>query len=543
MIKLPRQIFQNDSLINLKETSRRKIRFLIKPEFLLTDDYIENVISKHMVSVDPIDKCVFCDCLRFLGDKINVEINEEHVIFNCLNYKIEPQICFENFNPNCPKKNFKRNSQEYIRKVYNSIDAESKIKSMSDVGKGRYSEEWFINKYDKEQGLIKFQEYKNNLSKSKTLQGFIDKHGLEEGTIKWNSFIEKQSAPRDEQFFISKYGEEEGKKRYLEFREKKSYTNSKQYYIDQYGQDEANKIIDNKRPNLEKFSEKYGEIEGPILYDEYCKSKVTTLDNMIGRHGEVEGKKKFEEFRDKSKQTLENMIERYGEDDGIKRYEEYREKLKGKCNLEWFIERFGSIDGNIKYSNFCKSSAYTLQKSIEKYGEINGKIRHENFLNKIKHTEYNYIKRFGQVEGLTRYNNYIQKMVNRFLKGYSKISQKLFFKIYENLKYDTIKFAALNGEYFVSKGENFYLLDFFDSSINKCIEFNGDYWHANPKKYKETDYISATHLHAKDIWRRDQERLDFLRKNNIQVLSIWESDYIDNPDKILNECLEFLERK
>jgi len=516
MIRLPRRIFQNDSLINLKETSRRKIRFLIKPEFLLTDDYIENVISKHMVSADSIDKCVFCDCLRFLGDKINVEINEEYVIFNCLNYKIEPQICFENFNPNCPKKNFKRNSQEYIRKVYNSIDAESKIKSMSDVGKGRYSEEWFIDKHGQELGIIKFQEYREKLSRSKTLEGFIDKYGLEKGTIKWNSFIEKQSAPRDEQFFISKYGEEEGKKRYLEFREKKSYTNSKQYYIDQYGQDEANKIIDNKRPNLEKFSEKYGEIEGPILYDEYCKSKVTTLDNMIGRHGEVEGKKKFEEFRDKSKQTLENMIGRYGEDDGIKRYEEYREKLKGKCTLEWFVNKYGEEQGNIKYNEFCESSSYTLEKSIEKY---------------------------GQEEGTRRYKQFIDRLTF-VCKCYSQMSQKLFWDIYNKYsKKECLKFVLLNGEYTILRPVSFYSLDFFDSSTNKCIEFNGDYFHANPELYDSDDYISLIRRHAKDIWQRDQERLDFLRKNNIQVLSIWESDYIDNPDKILNECLEFLERK
>ena len=68
--------------------------------------------------------------------------------------------------------------------------------------------------------------------------------------------------------------------------------------------------------------------------------------------------------------------------------------------------------------------------------------------------------------------------------------------------------------YFVIKTKKIheYICDIFIKDLNLIIEYNGDYWHCNPKKY-EPDYI---HPHkkkkAEEIWNDDKVRIDNLKK-------------------------------
>lgn len=60
----------------------------------------------------------------------------------------------------------------------------------------------------------------------------------------------------------------------------------------------------------------------------------------------------------------------------------------------------------------------------------------------------------------------------------------------------------------------------------------------NPKKYKSDDYNKARKLTAKEIWDRDNRRLEFIKnelkipENNIKI--IWESDYKINKINVLS---------
>jgi len=75
------------------------------------------------------------------------------------------------------------------------------------------------------------------------------------------------------------------------------------------------------------------------------------------------------------------------------------------------------------------------------------------------------------------------------------------------------------------------------------IEFNGDFWHANPKIYKENDVLTKfnkTYDIAKNIWDSDTHRLDILRALGFKVLVVWESDYTSDPERTVTECVKFL---
>ena len=54
------------------------------------------------------------------------------------------------------------------------------------------------------------------------------------------------------------------------------------------------------------------------------------------------------------------------------------------------------------------------------------------------------------------------------------------------------------------------------------IEIQGDFWHANPKKYKETDLL--LHGLVKDIWNKDKKKKELCLKDGNCFIEIWESD-------------------
>lgn len=66
------------------------------------------------------------------------------------------------------------------------------------------------------------------------------------------------------------------------------------------------------------------------------------------------------------------------------------------------------------------------------------------------------------------------------------------------------------------------------------IEFFGNFWHANPSIYSKDDVIYEG-ITAKEIWRRDKERINFLKKSGYDVYIVWEKDYKENPESTVSK--------
>lgn len=208
----------------------------------------------------------------------------------------------------------------------------------------------------------------------------------------------------------------------------------------------------------------------------------------------------------------DNFIKRYGEELGNKKWSEYceMESYVG-CKIEYFIEKYGEVEGSRKYLEINKQKYQCLENYIRKYGEEEGKKRWASYGN----------------------------------RPYSRISQNLFDAIDNTLSGDIME----KSKYFTKNGEAYIKSEKYHRSFhpdylyeNKIIEFNGDYWHCNPNMYKEdeeVDFHGVTKI-VKYVWMEDAERKDIMEKMGYNVKVVWENDYVKNPEKILEECVEFL---
>lgn len=224
-------------------------------------------------------------------------------------------------------------------------------------------------------------------------------------------------------------------------------------------------------------------------YKKRCENRKNNKEKYILLYGEEIGFKKWEDKKKRSKITIENLIRIYGEEIGMSKWEQYINRQKTSQSEEKLMQKHG------------------YEKAI-------------NIINNRKNLSKLCVEKF-QTTGDFKYLN----------NNYSKSSQKLFWSIYNNLP-DHLKekcyFKELNHEYvLISDSGTCYLFDFVISGINLCIEFNGDFWHANPNKYKPDDFIFEKR--ASDIWKNDETKIQTLKsKRNIDTIIVWESDWANN---------------
>jgi very-short-patch-repair endonuclease len=229
--------------------------------------------------------------------------------------------------------------------------------------------------------------------------------------------------------------------------------------------------------------------------------------------------------------TERAFIIKYGSDEGVRLFKEKKikeGKLHSPRSIDYWVNKgYSNEESKNKVSEV--QNKFSLVKCIEKYGDEEG------------------LKVFTE-----RQNKWQKSLLNNgnMKLGYSKISQELFYSILEtyDVEYrDKIKFATHNGEFKINNPKGgVYVYDFIDVVSKKIIEYNGDMYHANPKKFKEND---TPHPYRKsktsiEIWESDKNKLDVANDNGYEVLVIWDSEYRwGNKEKVIKKCLKFLKNE
>ena len=90
-----------------------------------------------------------------------------------------------------------------------------------------------------------------------------------------------------------------------------------------------------------------------------------------------------------------------------------------------------------------------------------------------------------------------------------------------------------------SKNKTYYKYDFVDNLNKKIIEFNGEYFH--PKLENDPSFKNPySDVSSKDAWARDRDKELLAKNNGYDILYIWENEFRNNKDGILNKCIKFL---
>ena len=255
------------------------------------------------------------------------------------------------------------------------------------------------------------------------------------------------------------------------------------------------------RDKQEKTTFSHYGVKNPFQSEE-IKHKI--IEYNLNNHG-VRNAAQSEDAKNKSKETC---IKNYGVDNPSKS-PEIQNKKRQTC-----FERYGV------YSTFIQP---LIKKAlILKYG-VEYTIHIPGVIEKRKNT------------CIIKYGTKNPQLANGV--QYSKVSQKLFDVIYENLPeelksecyYATCKTDKKHQKEFVrydKENDTSYFYDFTLSHLKFIIEFDGRYWHVD-EKTKE----------------RDVQKQKFIENLGFTVLRIQEQDYYADKEKVISLCIEEILKK
>lgn len=272
-----------------------------------------------------------------------------------------------------------------------------------------------------------------------------------------------------------------------------------------------------------------------LVDDSLAKNTAVTESNLVKKYGVSEGKQKWQEY--KQKQAYSNSYEykkqKYGW--SKKDFEEFNKSRA--VTLKNLIQKYGEIEGAIRWQNYCERQAYTntVDYFVEKYGKNRGIEKYKEVCKEKSQSIENICKRYDCdvdtaviiLQGRISKNNHISN------------SEKLFVEELERFIEQDLDYSYKTKQYCVygNNKANFY--DIVHN--NRAIEYNGDYWHCNPKTFAKNYHHSVANKLAKEIWQEDTNKINLLKKErNIECLVVWESEFLSDPTKILKECKEWI---
>jgi hypothetical protein len=70
-----------------------------------------------------------------------------------------------------------------------------------------------------------------------------------------------------------------------------------------------------------------------------------------------------------------------------------------------------------------------------------------------------------------------------------------------------------------------YIVDAFDPTTNTIYEYNGDYWHGNPKFFDKNDFNTKACKTFGQLYKRTKKKERMFKKLGYNIISIWGSDF------------------
>jgi G:T-mismatch repair DNA endonuclease (very short patch repair protein) len=300
-----------------------------------------------------------------------------------------------------------------------------------------------------------------------------------------------------------------------------------------------------------------------------------TIDFQVKKHGicKSEAKEKLSNIQKKIKQKRQKTYEDYvnenpnywkenvgygveslmnkkglSRDDAINLYEEISNKVS-KANKKWAKDK---KENNKEY--WSSRTETQLQYWVNK-GYSDDEAREILKERQSTFTLEKCIKKYGKDKGTEIFNDRQEKWSSTMEKQYQNGEYTRFCKSnWSNIELEFIKdlvkvlnltddeyYSALNGKQFFRRFKEIGRTLAYDFVLDKkIIEFNGDYWHMNPNKYKASYFNKSIQETAGEKWKIDNEKINLIKKEGYEVLIVWESEYHQNPKETIQKCINFI---
>ena len=252
-------------------------------------------------------------------------------------------------------------------------------------------------------------------------------------------------------------------------------------------------------------------------------------------------KKKILEILNRKNLIRKNNPNRY-KDYQYKNGKWYHYYICDICNekIECFAQKKCLLHRNLKRKKTCKKCSLNEQigvnnpfygkkhniETIKKIREKNIGIRRSDHMSKPK-----YKKMFSEIQKELWSSGKMEKTrkkLSEMMKERHRKGEIKSFNISKAEK-EIINELRKNGvECIHSFRIDTKIFDIFIPKYNLLIEYNGDYWHCNPKKYKSNYFNHKKNKTASEIWEYDKNKLYLAEKHNYNCEVIWESDYKKN---------------
>jgi very-short-patch-repair endonuclease len=280
-------------------------------------------------------------------------------------------------------------------------------------------------------------------------------------------------------------------------------------------------------PDAKLQCDKISEKNGQFMKDD--KHREAQRERMLGKGNPNHSSKTTKEQRQAKSPFSKKFVKYKSEEDRQKFIEsvDYG-SIKKSSDLEWWIEKCNGDIEMAKALHRERQSTFTLEKCIERHGEKRGtKIfneRQEKWSSKIEEM-------------------YQDGQFTRFCKSnWSKSEVNFINDLVKSIKLkDDEYYSTVNGNQFFRHFKELGRTFAYDFVYGrKVIEFNGDYWHMNPDKYDENDFNKSIQETAGKKWESDTLKNSMIESHGYKVLTVWESEYTQNPEETIQKCIQFL---
>ena len=270
------------------------------------------------------------------------------------------------------------------------------------------------------------------------------------------------------------------------------------------------------------------------LYESYGKNNVKkiTASRRASNAAKKQWKTRSRTMPDSIKEKIrQSNLESWSNDDGTRRKLSKHSMIKNALPVskkQWVREKaIETRKNNDNWANYTQDG----------YESLINKLKNRKFTDKsLKKMSTSAIKRGNNLPEGFQHTKHTKKLLSDITK--KQWEDGIHKPIFKSKGQSEIVDFLKENNYIV---EEEYIVEGrpFDFKVNDLlVEFNGTYWHLDPRLYERDYYDKSRQVLAEDIWKRDNDKKNIAIKNGYRFLTIWQKDFEENKNETLKNLIK-----